>query len=187
MRMSMAMMQVGAVMMMAEMAVMAFGDKLPGIESEAEAMRLSMIMMGLSMAFMGAEAMFSTGMIMNQAMMADANKKITDKNIVSTTLWGSAMRGTGNAALFLVGALRKLFVASLVGAVFVGISMAIERMLPSMSSMDEQLEDMTANAMAMSDELEKAMVAATAEQDAMFLDLGLDEATEQIREFAGAR
>lgn len=187
MRMSMAMMQVGAVMMVAEMAVMAFGDKLPGIEDDAEAMRLSMIMMGLSMAFMGAEAMFSTGMIMNQAFAADTLDKTNKKNIVSTTVLGKAMRGTGNAALFLGSAFRKLVMASLVGIAFVGISLAIERMLPKMDTMDEKLEDMTANAMAMSEELEAAMAAVTEDQEAMFIDLGLDDAADQIREFAGAR
>ena len=186
-RMSLSMMKVGATLMFAEMAIMAFGKHIPGIRGEAEAMRFSMILMGLSMGFMAIEAVVSTAAIMNQAIASSVNHEVQKKNIVSTGLWARANIALANSLTFVKGALRGLMITGGITLGFVALAYIIESMLPKMESFDDQLGSMTDNAKSMTEELDALMAGMEGDMAQLEIDLGLDDAADQIREFAGAR
>ena len=136
MRLSMQMMKLGIGIFMAEMAVMMFKDAIPGIDSEAQAARISLILMGMAMAVMTAEMMVSISTMALSTVTSGANTVAT--GFLATAQFiltgSSAAAATATSALAVsLTFLKGVMTAGAFVVLMIGMAVAIDKyVIPKM-------------------------------------------------------
>lgn len=190
MRLSMFTMKIGMAFFAAEMAVMMFKESIPGVRSEAHAARIAFILMGMGMAIMTAEMLFSTQSMIGNTAAKGANSLATTiqaglNSMLAGTFLATAAAST--AATTAITILSGILTAGAFVAGAIAIAMAVDRyLLP-------KLKETTESAMESAEALDESGEATAAYVDNINgafgnMDLSVfDEGTDKIREFDNAR
>ena len=190
MKLSMFTMKIGMAFFAAEMAVMMFKDSIPGVRSEAHAARIAFILMGMGMAIMTAEMIFSTQSMIGNTVAKTGNSLASfiaaGANAILTAAFGATTAATTTAT-----AAVTIFSGVLSGGIMVAgaiaIAVAVDRyLLPKLKETTEAAIDTTAAL----DESGEATAQYAADVNAAFGDIDMsvfDEGASKIKEFDNAR
>jgi|TARA_B100000073_G_scaffold300777_1_gene267381 TP901 family phage tail tape measure protein len=190
MKLSMFTMKIGMAFFAAEMAVMMFKDSIPGVRSEAHAARIAFILMGMGMAIMTAEMIFSTQSMIGNTVAKTGNSLASfiaaGANAILTAAFGATTAATTTAT-----AAVTIFSGILSGGIMVAgaiaIAVAVDRyLLPKLKETTEAAIDTTAAL----DESGEATAQYAADVNAAFGDIDMsvfDEGASKIKEFDNAR
>lgn len=144
MKWTMTIMKVGMVFFIAEMAVMAFKDSIPGIRDEAHAARIAFILMGMAMVAMTAEMIYSMGATMRNTAVKAGNSAAT---VTQTFLAKNLIRWKIVETQAVVANTRAWLILNSVVTyggflvAMVAIVAAIDLLLPKMEDMTGELDD----------------------------------------------
>jgi len=190
-RLSMAMMGIGSILMVGSMAFGMLGEKMKIFGDEANVMRISMVMMALTMGFLVMEIILTTASI-------SALSAVLEVGLIkSFVIWGAsvwaAAAGMGALAIAtatFVAAARIAFLLTVAGAAIVALAYVIDKALPNVKDMTEGMVDMGIGA----EDLNAQFKELTMNTDMMFADMGLDDysmdlqnAQKDTQDFANAR
>ena len=190
MRLSMFTMKIGMAFFAAEMAVMMFKESIPGVRSEAHAARIAFILMGMGMAIMTAEMLFSTQSMIGNTAAKGANSLATTiqaglNSMLAGTFLATAAAST--AATTAITILSGILTAGAFVAGAIAIAVAVDRyLLP-------KLKDTTESAMESAEAFDESGEATAAYVDSINdsfgnMDLSVfDEGADKIKEFDNAR
>jgi len=190
MKLSMFTMKIGMAFFAAEMAVMMFKDSIPGVRSEAHAARIAFILMGMGMAIMTAEMIFSTQSMIGNTVAKTGNSLASFIAAGANAILTAAFGATAAASTVATAAVT-IFSGVLSGGIMVAgaiaIAVAVDRyLLPKLKETTEAAIDTTAAL----DESGEATAQYAADVNAAFGDIDMsvfDEGASKIKEFDNAR
>ena len=190
MKLSMFTMKIGMAFFAAEMAVMMFKDSIPGVRSEAHAARIAFILMGMGMAIMTAEMIFSTQSMIGNTVAKTGNSLASFIAAGANAILTAAFGATAAASTVATAAVT-IFSGILSGGIMVAgaiaIAVAVDRyLLPKLKETTEAAIDTTAAL----DESGEATAQYAADVNAAFGDIDMsvfDEGASKIKEFDNAR
>jgi TP901 family phage tail tape measure protein len=130
------MMTVQIAAMAATGAITMLGDKLPFVEDDAEAAKVAMVMMGISMALLIPEMLLTT------VSATGAAGALGNVGLTSEVAAGGLF-STGQAANFATAALRRFVSATIIGAVLLVVSVALTKFLDTLGFFSAGLEEQT--------------------------------------------
>jgi TP901 family phage tail tape measure protein len=190
MALSMRMMKLGMGIFVAEMIVMMFKDALPGIKTESDAARISLILMAMGMAVMSAEMIYSMGAMVTATTVTKGATAAVKwhtfiTGILTKAYWAqtyATIQATISVAWFKSVLMGVAFIASMIA-----IAAAINYYLvPKLAKLTERTDEAAESFEEFSDRT--AGLAFNLENEMSGLDWSVfDEGTESIQGFNNAR
>ena len=167
-----------------------FKDSIPGVRSEAHAARIAFILMGMGMAIMTAEMIFSTQSMIGNTVAKTGNSLASfiaaGANAILTAAFG-ATAAASNVATAAVTIFSGVLSGGIMVAGAIAIAVAVDRyLLPKLKETTEAAIDTTAAL----DESGEATAQYASDVNAAFGDIDMsvfDEGTSKIKEFDNAR